>query len=269
MEISMTHNFTKLLCVAGIGLATQAAAQVTFYEGENFRGRAFTANQEVRNFERFGFNDRASSAVVERGRWQVCEDRRFEGRCVILRRGNYPTLAALGLSNSISSVRPIQRMAEGVQEMEPPPAVPLYDYRVRPSERTFQAPVISVRAVVGPPERRCWVERQQVGGGDANVGGAIVGGILGGVLGHQIGSGRGNDAATAGGAIAGAAIGANAGRGGGYAQDVERCRDVPAAGGRPEYWDVEYDFRGQRHRVQMQNPPGPTVTVNGNGEPRG
>ena len=263
----MTRTTLKqALGVAGILLATQAAAQVTFYEGENFRGRAFTASGEVRNLERQGFNDRASSAIVDRGRWQVCEDRRFEGRCVVLRRGNYPSLASMGLGNSISSVRKIERA--DVSEVAPPPAAPVYDYRVRPSERVFQAPVVAVRAVVGPPERRCWVERQQVGG-DANVGGAIVGGLIGGVLGHQFGSGRGNDAATAGGALAGAAIGANSGRDGGYAQDVQRCRDVPSAGGRPEYWDVEYDFRGQRHRVQMQNPPGPTVTVNGNGEPRG
>jgi uncharacterized protein YcfJ len=257
-----------LLCAMGLGLAAQAAAQVTFYEGENFRGRAFTADREYRNLERAGFNDRASSAIVERGRWQVCEDSRFEGNCVILRRGNYPTLASMGINNSISSVRRIERDAR-YREVEPPPqaAAPLYEYRVRPTERTYQAQVTSVRAVVGTPERRCWVERERVGG-DPNVGGAIVGGILGGVLGHQIGSGRGNDVATAGGALAGAAIGANAGRDGGYGRDVERCRDVPASG-RPEYWDVEYDFRGQRHRVQMASPPGPTITVNGNGEPRG
>ena len=76
--------------------------------------------------------------------------------------------------------------------------------------------MISVRAVVGPPEQRCWVERQQVveDRGNANVGGAIVGALIGGVLGHQIGGGRGRDVATAGGAVAGAAIGSNAGGGG-------------------------------------------------------
>ena len=255
-----------LLGVAALVLAGQAAAQITFYEGEGFRGRAFTVDRDIRNFERFGFNDRASSVIVERGRWQVCEDARFEGRCVILRRGNYATLEDLGMSNRISSARPVQRMTSA-PEMAPPPAAPVYDYRVRPSERLFQASVVSVHAVVGTPERRCWIERQQVGG-EPNVGGAILGGVIGGVLGHQIGSGRGNDAATAGGALAGAAIGANAGRDGGYGQNVERCRDVPASGP-PQYWDVEYEFRGQRHRVQMQTPPGPTITVNGNGEPRG
>ncbi|MDE2357860.1 MAG: glycine zipper 2TM domain-containing protein, partial [Betaproteobacteria bacterium] len=65
---------------------------------------------------------------------------------------------------------------------------------------------------MGPPERRCWVERRQVvedGGGGVNVPGAIVGAVIGGVLGHQVGGGHGRDIATAGGAVAGAAIGAN------------------------------------------------------------
>ena len=264
----MTTTMKALICAMGIGLAAQAAAQVTFYEREEFRGRAFNVDREYRNLERVGFNDNASSAIVERGRWQVCEDRRFEGNCVILRRGNYPSLASMGLNNSISSVRRVERESR-YREMEPPPlaAAPVYEYRVRPSERTYQARVTQVRAVVGTPERRCWVERERVGG-EPNVGGAIAGGIIGGILGHQIGSGRGNDVATAGGAIAGAAIGANQGRSGGYERDVQRCTDV-SAGGRPEYYDVEYEYRGARHRVQMANPPGPTITVNGNGEPRG
>ena len=94
--------------------------------------------------------------------------------------------------------------------------------------------------------------------------------MIGGVLGHQVGGGRGQDIATAGGAVAGAAIGSNVGRGGGevYAQDVQRCTDVSRYS-RPEYWDVSYNFRGIEHRVQMTAPPGPTIAVNGDGEPRG
>lgn len=143
---------------------------------------------------------------------------------------------------------------------------------MRANERVFEAPVTSVRAVVGPPEQRCWVERQQVTEdrrGDANVGGAVLGALIGGVLGHQVGSGRGNDAATAGGAVAGALIGANTGRGDGggtYDKDVQRCRTV--ASGKPEYWDVTYKYRGVEHRIQMSAPPGKTVSVNANGEPR-
>ena len=83
--------------------------------------------------------------------------------------------------------------------------------------------------------------------------------------------GTGRDIATFGGAAAGAAIGSQVGRDRGApqaaAQDVRRCEAVPQAS-RPEYWDVTYSFRGQVHRVQMTNPPGPTLLVNIDGEPR-
>jgi uncharacterized protein YcfJ len=262
----------SVLGVATVALAAQAvmAAQITFYEGEGFRGRTFSANGEVRNFARTGFNDRASSAVVESGRWEVCEHEQFGGRCVVLRKGSYDTLTGMGLDNSISSVRPLQRNAQNLYEAPPAMAVPTYEYRQRPNERLYQANVTSVRAVVGPPENRCWVERQQVveDRGNANVGGALVGALIGGVLGHQIGGGRGNDVATLGGAVGGAAVGANVGRGGQtQTQDVQRCENVPNQA-RPDYWDVTYTFRGQEHRVQMTTPPGSTVTVNDQGEPR-
>ena len=266
------HKALKvLLAASAIVFAAHAAAQITFYEGEGFRGRSFSANKTVWNFERIGFNDRASSVVVQRGRWEVCEDARFEGRCVVLRPGSYDSLARLGMNNKISSVRPVGQNARYEGAAPEPLAAPTYDYRQRPSERLYQATVTSVHAVVGPPEQRCWVERQQVveDRGGANVPGAIVGGIIGGVLGHQVGGGRGRDVATAGGAVAGAAVGANVGRGGSeaYGRDVRRCENV--SGARPEYWDVTYNFRGVEHRAQLSAPPGPTITVNGNGEPRG
>ena len=153
----------------------------------------------------------------------------------------------------------------------PGPVAVAAPVQVYPNEpRYYSVPVTSVRAVVGPPEQRCWVERQQVAAPSSpNVGGAIVGAVIGGVLGHQVGSGRGNDVATAAGAVAGGAIGANVNRGSGqvYGQDVQRCTTV-ANSGPPDYFDVTYDFRGVQHRVQLTNPPGPTLTVDENGAPR-
>jgi uncharacterized protein YcfJ len=149
-----------------------------------------------------------------------------------------------------------------------------YDYRRHGDERLYEARVVAVHAVVGPPEQRCWVERQQVveeNRGAPNVGGAIAGAVIGGILGHQIGSGRGNDAATVGGAVAGGAIGANVDRGRGgtsvYSQDVQRCATVPNES-RPDYWDVTYTFNGVMHHVQTSAPPGATILVNRDGEPR-
>jgi uncharacterized protein YcfJ len=253
--------------VAAIGLATQAAAQITFYSGDDFRGRSFTVDSAVPNFDPLGFNDRARSAIVDNGHWEVCEDAGFRGRCVILRPGSYDSLGRMDMYKRISSVRP----ADAHARWSSPEPVAVQGYRnyPRPNEQLYEAQVTSVHAVVGPPEQRCWVERQQVHEDHPNVAGAIVGGIVGGVLGHQIGGGRGRDAATAGGAVAGAVIGANVGREGGeYDRDVRHCATVPS-GARPDYWDVTYNFRGIEHRVQLTVPPGPTIAVNADGEPRG
>ena len=80
-------------------------AQITLYGRENFQGRSFTADRPIGSLERADFDDRASSAVVQGGSWEVCDDVRFGGRCVILRPGRYPSLATLGMDNNISSLR--------------------------------------------------------------------------------------------------------------------------------------------------------------------
>lgn len=260
------------LAVAGVAIATQAVAQVTFYEHENFKGRSFTAEKPIGNFQRYGFNDRASSVAVLGDRWEVCEDARFSGHCVVLRPGRYPSLAAMGLNDRVSSARTVSRDARIDDNRYAPAPVAEHDYRRRDNERLYQADVTSVHAVLGPPEQRCWVEQEQVPQekSKANVPGAIAGALIGGILGHQVGNGRGNDLATVGGAVAGAAVGANVGRDGGQpatTQDVKHCENVPSQA-RPDHWDVTYSFRGQEHRMQMTTPPGSSVTVNAQGEPR-
>ena len=187
----------------------------------------------------------------------------------MLRRGSYDTLAESGLGNSISSVRPADNRRRYDNEVSAPLETPNYAWRRRANERVFEAPVTSVHAVMGAPTERCWVERQQVNDnrGDRNVGGAIAGALIGGVLGHQVGGGSGKDLATVGGAVAGGVIGSNVGRdGSGGSRDVRRCENTTS--GTPAYWDVSYNFRGQEHQMQMTTPPGNTIAVNGNGEPR-
>ncbi|MBS0325582.1 MAG: glycine zipper 2TM domain-containing protein [Proteobacteria bacterium] len=262
----MPHASRVAVFAVLLAACTVASAQVTLYQQPGLRGRAFSTNGAVPNLEHYGFNDRASSVVVQRGRWQLCSDAQFRGQCVIIERGQYPSLAAMGMNNRVSSLRP----AQGHGHYAPPPPQPVpYAYYPRYGEKLYQANVVAVRAVVGPPEHRCWIERQQVVQDTGpNVPGAIIGGVIGGVLGHQIGGGRGNDVATAIGAIGGAAVGANVGTGQQVTtQDVRRCQAVPGSG-RPDYWDVTYVFRGRTHRVQLSAPPGATITVNQYGDPR-
>lgn len=175
-----------VLAAAGAIVATQAAAQITFYEREGYAGQSFTTDERVRNFARQGFNDRASSVVVFRERWEVCEDAKFRGRCAVLRPGRYPSLAAMGLNDRVSSVRVIDRDVRISGERYAPETVADYGYGRRNNERLYAADVISVHAVVDGRERRCWVEREQVAPerSTANVPAAIAGAVIGGILGH-------------------------------------------------------------------------------------
>jgi uncharacterized protein YcfJ len=166
-----------------------------------------------------------------------------------------------------------QRVASSMQSRADTYAPPAYDYRRRQDERLYEANVSYVRAVVGPPQQRCWVDRERVdnrGSAGVNIPGAIIGGAIGGILGHQIGGGRGQDIATGIGVLGGAAVGANVGRGSDgpvYTQNVQRCEYVPTSASL-DYWDVTYNFGGYEHRVQMTTPPGTTIVVNAQGEPR-
>jgi len=131
----------KMAVVAlAAGLVSQAFAQVTFYEYEHFRGRTFAS------------------------KGPVCEDTRFGGRFVVLRKGSYDSLSGMGINDRISSARPIGNSCQYDNPTRGPIAVAAYEYRRRPSERVFNAPVTSVRAVVGPPSERCWLERERVVG---------------------------------------------------------------------------------------------------------
>jgi uncharacterized protein YcfJ len=254
--------------------APAPTGQIDLYENEGFQGRSLSANAPMPDLRGNGFNDRASSAVVTGDRWEVCENTGFGGRCLVLRQGQYPSLAAMGLNDRISSVRAVPAGARVDEGRYSPLPLVARDYRRRESERLYEADVIAVRAVLEDSGQHCWVEAHEASPerGDANVPGAVLGAVIGGILGHQVGGGTGRDVATGLGAVAGAAIGANTGRGEAPqqavpTQNVQRCSQAPGQA-HPAYWDVTYRFRGQEYRVQLTRPPGPTVTVNEQGEPR-
>src|SRR5688572_213506 len=128
-EASMIPSIRCTLAATALAFAVPAAAEITLYGREGFDGRTFDTTAAVPNLERHGFNDRASSAIVRGGRYEICTDRGFQGRCVVLRPGQYPSLAAMGIGDAITSVRPVGRNARVEESRWAPPPPVAHDYR--------------------------------------------------------------------------------------------------------------------------------------------
>lgn len=105
-------NSVMKLALAAVGTmaVTQAAAEITFYEHEDFRGRTFSSSRDIPNFQPKGFDDRASSVVVSNERWEVCEHADYRS-CVILLPGRYHSLAEMGLNDKVSSARMLGKVS--------------------------------------------------------------------------------------------------------------------------------------------------------------
>ncbi len=82
-----------------------AQGTVDLYGRPGFRGRSLRIEERVPSLWERRFDGRASSMIVHDGRWQVCTEPRFEGRCRVYGPGEYPTLG--GLDDRISSLRPV------------------------------------------------------------------------------------------------------------------------------------------------------------------
>ena len=91
---------------APAGEGPAADTSIELFEHHRQGGRVFRAAKAVTNLQREFFNDVASSAVVRNGRWELCSDAEYAGRCIVIGPGTYPELADWGLNDAVSSVRP-------------------------------------------------------------------------------------------------------------------------------------------------------------------
>ncbi|MEO8536247.1 MAG: beta/gamma crystallin-related protein [Betaproteobacteria bacterium] len=92
--------------VTALASGAVIAVEMTLYENPRFSGRRITVRGAVNNFDRGGFNDRASSVSIRSGIWELCTDANYRGECRRLGPGEYEGLGR-DLNDSISSVRPI------------------------------------------------------------------------------------------------------------------------------------------------------------------
>ena len=114
-EIGLNNRISSVQAVARVDIlpvpATPPAAvgRIVFYEKESFGGRSLTVQEDMGDLRRSGFNDRISSVQVFGAPWEICRGSDFGGPCVVLRAGPYPALSAMGMDNSITSVREVVR----------------------------------------------------------------------------------------------------------------------------------------------------------------
>lgn len=85
-----------------------AAPKLQLFEGRQYRGRTLTLDYAVNDMGRMGFDDRASSAIVAGGAWEICTEYNFRGRCQTLTPGQYPDLGTQ-LDNRILSARALEQ----------------------------------------------------------------------------------------------------------------------------------------------------------------
>ena len=76
---------------------------IELFARPDFGGRSAWVYEDTESLEGVGLDQRVSSLVIHEGRWQVCTQPGFEGRCRIVEPGSYPELGRF--DNRIESVR--------------------------------------------------------------------------------------------------------------------------------------------------------------------
>lgn len=98
-------NAALLLAAPVLVAASAHAGEITLYTHDNFGGPAMTVREQVSDLVPAGFNDRVSSVQVRSGRWQLCQDINFTGKCIVLEPGEYRKLD--GFNDVLTSLREV------------------------------------------------------------------------------------------------------------------------------------------------------------------
>ena len=98
----------RLFAAAVLGAACTAASagDITLYTRVQLGGPAITLLEAAPDLDLQGFNDKTSSVVVHKGWWEVCAEKHYKGKCMVLKEGEYRELK--GFDDMISSVREVE-----------------------------------------------------------------------------------------------------------------------------------------------------------------
>ena len=95
----------RIESVRPIGIAPRPSrAEIELFSAPGFRGRSAALNRDAWSLERRGFDQRASSVVVNEGRWELCTEPGFRGRCRVYGPGEYTRLGPR-MDDQVSSLR--------------------------------------------------------------------------------------------------------------------------------------------------------------------
>lgn len=113
----------SLFVMVALAGAAHAQDKITFYENGSFGGFSFTLRDSEGNFGRPGLmNDQASSIRVV-GRWLICSDGNYGGRCEEVTGDSY-NLGEFRLNDAVSSAKYLGPIKPRVTA-PPPPTVPV------------------------------------------------------------------------------------------------------------------------------------------------
>jgi len=87
----------------GEGGPSGQQSRLELYSETGFGGQRVRIERDTSDLSRANFNDRASSAVVSGGSWEICADARYGGSCGVYPPGEYERLGSL--NGQVSSVR--------------------------------------------------------------------------------------------------------------------------------------------------------------------
>jgi len=104
---------------APVTVSNEGTSRVILYDAPNLRGDSVAVSGVTGNLDRVGFDDAAASMVIEGGRWIFCTEPFFRGDCKVIGPGRYNNLRDVGLSRTISSIRP----ASAADTPPPPPPI--------------------------------------------------------------------------------------------------------------------------------------------------
>jgi hypothetical protein len=100
----MRHLLATAVLVAAS--VSASAGDITLYTRVQLGGPAITLHEAAPDLDLQGFNDKTSSVVVHKGVWEVCAEKHYKGKCMVLKEGEYRELK--GFDDMISSVREVE-----------------------------------------------------------------------------------------------------------------------------------------------------------------